>query len=62
MVEARRTQNSRPWEERPVMGLKSNKNFITANAVEVILQGNTFPASYLLSHLDLDFKAPFFTL
>lgn len=25
--------------ERPIMGLTSNKNYITANAVEAILQG-----------------------
>jgi hypothetical protein len=26
-------------DERPVLGIKSHKNFITANAVEAILQG-----------------------
>lgn len=25
--------------DKPIMGLKTNKNFITANAVEAILQG-----------------------
>jgi len=26
-------------DEKPIMGLKSDKNFITANAVDVILMG-----------------------
>jgi hypothetical protein len=26
-------------DEKPVLGLKTNKNFITSNAVDVILQG-----------------------
>jgi hypothetical protein len=29
-------------EERPVMGLTTHKNFISSNAVEAILQGNSF--------------------
>lgn len=27
-------------EERPIMGITTTKNFVTANAVEAILQGN----------------------
>ena len=34
-------------DERPVMGIHSNKNFITANAVEAILQGNLFRKMFL---------------
>ncbi len=37
-LEARKATVPR-HEERPVMGLKTSKNFITANAVEAILQG-----------------------
>jgi hypothetical protein len=39
-------------EDVPVMGIRSNKNFITSNAVEAILQGKVlfyfflFPTSY----------------
>jgi hypothetical protein len=29
-------------DDKPVMGIRSSKNFITANAVEAILQGNIF--------------------
>ena len=29
-------------KEKPVLGIRTNKNFITANAVQAILQGNIF--------------------
>lgn len=35
-------------EDKPVMGIVSNKNFVTANAVEAILMGNNFD-SYVFS-------------
>ena len=34
--------------ERPVLGITSNKNYITANAVEAILMGKSFPSTFLL--------------
>jgi hypothetical protein len=33
-------------DEAPVVGMRSNKNFITANAVEAILQGNRIHHNY----------------
>ena len=29
-------------KEKPVLGIRTNKNFITANAVQAILQGNAY--------------------
>ena len=37
--EDKRLPNVPPKNEKPVMGIRTNKNFITANAVEAILQG-----------------------
>ena len=38
--------------DKPVMGLKTNKNFITANAVEAILQVPRVPESNELNYLE----------
>lgn len=38
--------------ERPIMGLKTNKNFITANAVEAILQVPMVPEQQELNYLE----------
>jgi len=43
--------NTVPREEKPVMGLRTNKNFITANAVEAILSVPQMPKSERVDYM-----------
>lgn len=47
----RRKGNVPSKEDIPIMGIHTTKNFITANAVEAILQGNIYINIYFLNFI-----------